>query len=172
MDDTFFKLANVKVKLKFCLKLNLIFVFDESKETEKLMELIVHKKVLSERNSSEINNFIPEKLSSLFIYFSEPLFTIFSYFLIYKLMNIPITKKAIKARGLDATPAMWIQDKADYDSMLWGSPKKYWIIDNKMYDLSEFCQKHPGGSNWITLTQGHDISEHFQVHHLNYKKAK
>ena len=41
-----------------------------------------------------------------------------------------------------------------------------------MYDLSEFAEKHPGGSSWITLTQGHDVSEHFQVHHLNYEKAK
>lgn len=41
-----------------------------------------------------------------------------------------------------------------------------------MYDLTNFAQKHPGGSHWINYTKGQDISEHFRVHHLNYEKAK
>ena len=41
-----------------------------------------------------------------------------------------------------------------------------------MYDLTEFINKHPGGSHWINLTKGHNISEHFRVHHLNFEKAK
>jgi cytochrome b involved in lipid metabolism len=32
--------------------------------------------------------------------------------------------------------------------------------------------KHPGGPSWLTLTRGHDITEHFIAHHLNEEKAR
>ncbi|XP_015597306.1 cytochrome b5-related protein [Cephus cinctus] len=41
-----------------------------------------------------------------------------------------------------------------------------WRIGNKLYDLSQFIKNHPGGSEWIALTEGTDITEAFQVHHL------
>jgi hypothetical protein len=28
-----------------------------------------------------------------------------------------------------------------------------WRIHDKLYDLNEFIQKHPGGAEWIELTQ-------------------
>jgi cytochrome b involved in lipid metabolism len=49
---------------------------------------------------------------------------------------------------------------------------KYWIIENKVYDLSSFADKHPGGKNWITLTQGQDATDYFIIHHINEGKAR
>lgn len=41
-----------------------------------------------------------------------------------------------------------------------------------MYDLTEFIEKHPGGSDWIRLTKGHDITEAFITHHINTDKVE
>lgn len=49
---------------------------------------------------------------------------------------------------------------------LWGMPKPFWAIDNKMYDLTEFAKTHPGGSSWINYTKGQDITALFKTHHL------
>jgi cytochrome b involved in lipid metabolism len=38
--------------------------------------------------------------------------------------------------------------------------------------LGEFAQMHPGGKQWIELTKGQDITEHFITHHLNEEKAR
>lgn len=32
--------------------------------------------------------------------------------------------------------------------------------------------KHPGGADWIQLTKGQDITEAFNIHHLNMEKVK
>lgn len=42
-----------------------------------------------------------------------------------------------------------------------------WRIHNKLYDLKDFVDKHPGGKDWITLTEGIDITEQFETHHLS-----
>jgi cytochrome b involved in lipid metabolism len=67
---------------------------------------------------------------------------------------------------------MWIADMAALDTQLWGLPKPLWIIDNKMYDLTQWASKHPGGRSWIELTKGHDITALFRTHHLEYEKVK
>jgi hypothetical protein len=41
-----------------------------------------------------------------------------------------------------------------------------------VYDLREFVGKHPGGSQWLELTRGQDLTEHFITHHLNEEKAR
>lgn len=38
--------------------------------------------------------------------------------------------------------------------------------------MTSFISKHPGGSTWLQLTQGQDITEHFVVHHLREQKAR
>ena len=48
----------------------------------------------------------------------------------------------------------------------------YWIIENKYYDLTAFVDKHPGGSRWLTLTKGQDVTDLFIIHHLNEKSAR
>ncbi|XP_072746217.1 cytochrome b5-related protein-like isoform X1 [Anoplolepis gracilipes] len=41
-----------------------------------------------------------------------------------------------------------------------------WRIGNKLYDLETFAKSHPGGTEWIRLTKGTDITELFESHHL------
>lgn len=42
-----------------------------------------------------------------------------------------------------------------------------WRVHDKLYDLSDFADRHPGGSQWIVVTQGTDITEAFVTSHLN-----
>lgn len=47
-----------------------------------------------------------------------------------------------------------------------------WRIHDKLYDLTDFVDAHPGGQDWITLTKGTDITEAFEVHHINADKVE
>lgn len=38
-----------------------------------------------------------------------------------------------------------------------------WRIGNRLYDLETFVKSHPGGSEWLRLTKGTDITELFEV---------
>lgn len=42
----------------------------------------------------------------------------------------------------------------------------YWRVHNKLYDLSDFIQKHPGGPDWLQFTKGIDITEAFEASHM------
>ncbi|XP_024083242.1 cytochrome b5-related protein-like isoform X2 [Cimex lectularius] len=44
-----------------------------------------------------------------------------------------------------------------------------WRIHDKLYDLSSWVNNHPGGSDWIKMTQGTDITEAFEAHHISNK---
>lgn len=39
-----------------------------------------------------------------------------------------------------------------------------WRVHDTLYDLTDFAFRHPGGSFWITTTQGTDITEAFETH--------
>ncbi|KAH8413433.1 hypothetical protein KR009_011038 [Drosophila setifemur] len=41
-----------------------------------------------------------------------------------------------------------------------------WRINDKLYDLSDFAARHPGGAFWIESTRGTDITEPFESHHI------
>lgn len=41
-----------------------------------------------------------------------------------------------------------------------------WRIHDKLYDLTAFIQRHPGGAQWLELTHGVDITEQFEIHHI------
>lgn len=47
-----------------------------------------------------------------------------------------------------------------------------WVVENKVYDLTGYLDKHPGGKGWLEYTRGQDITEHFITHHLNEEKAR
>jgi cytochrome b involved in lipid metabolism len=88
-------------------------------------------------------------------------------------------------------PILWLEDKAKVDHVADG----LWRIHGKAYDFSSFAVKHPGnaradsfvamcpasacfgsvassgGKHWIELTKGLDITDLFEVHHLNLDKA-
>ena len=66
-----------------------------------------------------------------------------------------------------------MDEKRARDQTLWSAKNSdLWIVENKLYDLSKFTEKHPGGESWIRLTKGQDITEHFIVHHLDEPKAR
>ncbi|KAH8362647.1 hypothetical protein KR200_008374 [Drosophila serrata] len=41
-----------------------------------------------------------------------------------------------------------------------------WRINDKLYDLTDFAARHPGGDFWIKSTRGTDITEPFESHHI------
>lgn len=41
-----------------------------------------------------------------------------------------------------------------------------WRVHDKLYDLSDFVQHHPGGAEWLETTKGIDITEQFETHHI------
>lgn len=42
-----------------------------------------------------------------------------------------------------------------------------WRIHDKLYDLTDFIDRHPGGSEWLDVTKGVDITEQFETHHIS-----
>lgn len=44
-----------------------------------------------------------------------------------------------------------------------------WRVHDKLYDLTDFIHRHPGGSEWLELTKGVDITEQFETHHITEK---
>lgn len=52
-----------------------------------------------------------------------------------------------------------MEEKVVRDCQLWGNDNtNLWIVENKLYDLSGFLDKHPGGRTWLDLTKGQDIT--------------
>lgn len=84
----------------------------------------------------------------------------------------PASKRSLPSRGIKSSSDIWTKEKAERDSELWGNREGLWVVENKVYDLTEFVGKHPGGSQWIELTKGQDLTEHFITHHLNEEKAR
>jgi hypothetical protein len=41
-----------------------------------------------------------------------------------------------------------------------------WRVHDKLYDLNPFISLHPGGSHWLEITQGTDITEAFEASHV------
>jgi hypothetical protein len=47
-----------------------------------------------------------------------------------------------------------------------------WRIHDKLYDLTDFIQRHPGGAEWLEVTKGIDITEQFETHHITPQAEK
>ncbi|CAH1399643.1 unnamed protein product [Nezara viridula] len=45
--------------------------------------------------------------------------------------------------------------------------EKLWRIHDSLYDFTDFIKLHPGGSFWLEVTKGTDITEAFESHHIN-----
>lgn len=58
----------------------------------------------------------------------------------------------------------WLEAKREHDNA-----EGLWRIHDKLYDLINFIQRHPGGADWLKLTQGTDITELFETHHISGK---
>nr|CAD7423342.1 unnamed protein product [Timema monikensis] len=61
----------------------------------------------------------------------------------------------------------WIKGKQADDGA-----EGLWRVRDDLYDLSGFVDKHPGGAEWLEITKGTDITEAFEVHHLNPSAEK
>ncbi|KAL7631277.1 UNVERIFIED_CONTAM: hypothetical protein RMT77_018411 [Armadillidium vulgare] len=73
----------------------------------------------------------------------------------------PITKYPSK-RDIEFKSAWnWLEGKREDDGVY-----PYWRIHDKLYDLSEFVDSHPGGTFWLKETQGMDITESFECSHF------
>lgn len=82
-------------------------------------------------------------------------------------------RQSMPTRGIKGSPQIWMQEKKERDAQLWGcDTSDYWIIENKLYDLTDFIPRHPGGKEWLIMTKGQDVTELFIVHHLNERKAR
>ena len=82
-------------------------------------------------------------------------------------------RKSLPTRGIKSNPYLWLEEKKARDADLWGADSsQYWIIENKMYDLTNFIDQHPGGPKWLTMTRGQDVTDFFIIHHLNEAKAR
>ncbi|XP_026496872.2 cytochrome b5-related protein-like [Vanessa tameamea] len=58
-------------------------------------------------------------------------------------------------------PVQWLKGKAMDDGA-----EGFWRVHDRLYDLTEFVQNHPGGEEWLELTKDTDITEAFECHHI------
>ena len=68
----------------------------------------------------------------------------------------------------------WLLQKRRVDQSKWQmtcSDRMLWCIHGKFYDLSPFVDKHPGGREWLLITQGTECTGAFETHHLDIEKA-
>ncbi|KAF6203770.1 hypothetical protein GE061_002105 [Apolygus lucorum] len=56
----------------------------------------------------------------------------------------------------------WLASRRDLEGA-----EGLWRIEDGIYDLRDYLDKHPGGRDWIELTQGTDITEMFKSHHVS-----
>eukprot|EP00927_Polykrikos_kofoidii_P014239 TRINITY_DN16231_c1_g1_i1.p1 TRINITY_DN16231_c1_g1~~TRINITY_DN16231_c1_g1_i1.p1 ORF type:complete len:526 (+),score=92.67 TRINITY_DN16231_c1_g1_i1:33-1610(+) len=49
---------------------------------------------------------------------------------------------------------------------------RFWRVHGKLYDLTEFIDRHPGGKKWIELTRGTDVTQGVEAYHLDYAKVE
>eukprot|EP00127_Corallochytrium_limacisporum_P003642 Clim_evm30s151 gene=Clim_evmTU30s151 len=71
--------------------------------------------------------------------------------------------------ALQWSPATANKEKFNDDSQI---KPHLWMIHGKLYDLSDFVNRHPGGRDWLLITQGTDCTEAFESHHLDIKKVR
>ncbi|KAF5308058.1 hypothetical protein FQR65_LT06433 [Abscondita terminalis] len=62
---------------------------------------------------------------------------------------------------LSKTTKKWVDEKRKIDDI-----GELWRIHDNLYDVSDFIEKHPGGKFWLEETQGMDITEAFESHHI------
>ncbi|VVD02306.1 unnamed protein product [Leptidea sinapis] len=47
-----------------------------------------------------------------------------------------------------------------------------WRVHDSLYDLTNFIDFHPGGTQWLEFTKGTDITEAFETHHIRSDLAE
>jgi len=65
------------------------------------------------------------------------------------------------------TAAQWTRGKKLTDEC-----GELWRVHDKLYDLTNFIDSHPGGKMWLECTKGTDITEAFESSHLDGPKVE
>ncbi|XP_026280421.1 cytochrome b5-related protein-like [Frankliniella occidentalis] len=65
-------------------------------------------------------------------------------------------------KGLFATVDGWLADRRRMDGA-----EGLWRVEDNLYDLTPFMERHPGGRQWLELTKGIDVTELFFSHHIS-----
>ena len=66
------------------------------------------------------------------------------------------------------TANRWLKFKAQDDAIGVG----LWRIHDGLYDLRAYIDKHPGGPDWLEMTEGQDITEAFEAAHVRGGKVE
>jgi hypothetical protein len=58
---------------------------------------------------------------------------------------------------------LWLREKGALDRERAGEAEgegldRLWIVQGKLYDLASYLDKHPGGREFLELTQGMDVT--------------
>lgn len=77
------------------------------------------------------------------------------------LVPLPSRNKVLR------TPYAYLEGRRQIDGA-----EGLWRVRNGLYDLQDFIKFHPGGSEWLQLTRGTDITELFESHHLTDKASR
>nr|CAI5858925.1 unnamed protein product [Callosobruchus analis] len=62
--------------------------------------------------------------------------------------TLGIKPTASRLKSVELTAYVWLEEKKELDGA-----EGLWRVHDGLYDLSEFVNKHPGGSEWLTLTK-------------------
>jgi len=55
-------------------------------------------------------------------------------------------REKLKSRNTPLLPRdEWMKDLAESDQKTLGYDGRYWVVKNKVYDLTDYLQSHPGG---------------------------
>ncbi|XP_050511041.1 cytochrome b5-related protein-like isoform X1 [Diabrotica virgifera virgifera] len=76
-------------------------------------------------------------------------------------LGIKVSSARLK-RPMFLTSHVWMDERRQTDGA-----EGFWRIHDGLYDFTNFINQHPGGSDWLKLTKGTDISEAFETHHIS-----
>ncbi|CAG9854815.1 unnamed protein product [Phyllotreta striolata] len=77
--------------------------------------------------------------------------------------SLGIVPPRTRLNPIALTPYVWLEERGETDGA-----EGLWRIHDKLYDFTSFINYHPGGSDWIVLTKGTDITEAFESHHISH----
>lgn len=75
-----------------------------------------------------------------------------------------VSRNVPSFRNSSKSARTWLGSKRHDDSA-----EGLWRIHDELFDLINFIPKHPGGVDWLLMTQGTDITELFETHHISGK---
>ncbi|KAF4520003.1 hypothetical protein B566_EDAN007151 [Ephemera danica] len=81
--------------------------------------------------------------------------------------TLPNLKYPEHRNATNKTAFAWLDDKRQDDGA-----QGLWRVHDTLYDFSDFVDTHPGGSEWLRLTKGTDITAAFEAHHISPMPTK